>query len=633
MRLAGEFQRIALSATVRAARAGREWVGGCERARRGRPGAYRRRRSRSSLRRTPKRYDLERYVSPAMPWKRRESVARRRVGMAGRRAPAAARAQPLDAGLRQQPADGREAHPPRQRGPARASVVVLAPRLALARDARGGRGAAQGGRAARHRGHQLARARHRHRRPRRGGAGPDAAVGRVGGAAHRPRRATRSGRRAAAASCRSTRATCSTPRWSRGPCSTGEIEPVRPVEGALDVLAQVIVSMTAGETWRVDDLFAAVRARDAVPRPPAAPVRPRARDAGRPLRRGPRAGAEAARRHRPRGRNGARAPGAREARLPGRRHDPRPRLLPPAGRRRRRAARRARRGVRLGAVGRRRLHPRRADLADRAHHRTTTCSCARPTARRRWPRSGAPTSATAASSSPSGSALFLERRSRAPRRPRPGSSGSRPSTASQPAAAGRCSATSRRSGRRPARFPHRHRLVVERVADPQGEGDRSQMILHTLWGGTGEPAVRARPAGRVGATLRRPLEVIHDDDCVVARRAGAGPGGRAARRSWAPAMSRGCCATQLERTGFFGARFRDAAGVRAAAAARGVPPPHAAVAVAAARQGAARGGAPLRRLPDRARGLAHLPRRRLRPRRPQARPRRAARRAASRCAR
>ena len=40
----------------------------------------------------------------------------------------------------------------------------------------------------------------------------------------------------------------------------GRIEPVRPVDQPLDVLAQMIVSMTTTETWNVDDLFDAVRA-------------------------------------------------------------------------------------------------------------------------------------------------------------------------------------------------------------------------------------------------------------------------------------------------------------------------------------------------------------------------------------
>ena len=38
-----------------------------------------------------------------------------------------------------------------------------------------------------------------------------------------------------------------------------EIEPVAPVEGPLDVLAQVLLSMTAAETWDLDELYAFIK--------------------------------------------------------------------------------------------------------------------------------------------------------------------------------------------------------------------------------------------------------------------------------------------------------------------------------------------------------------------------------------
>ena len=38
-----------------------------------------------------------------------------------------------------------------------------------------------------------------------------------------------------------------------------DIEPLRPMAGALDALAQIIVSATASETWRLDDLYAMLR--------------------------------------------------------------------------------------------------------------------------------------------------------------------------------------------------------------------------------------------------------------------------------------------------------------------------------------------------------------------------------------
>ena len=108
-------------------------------------------------------------------------------------------------------------------------------------------------------------------------------------------------------------------------------------------------------------------------------------------------------------------------------------------------------------------------------------------------------------------------------------------------------------------LPHRHRLVAERVADPQGTGERTQTILHTLWGGR----VNRPFAIALQAAWRRrhgvPLEVIHDDDCVIV--AAAGP----VRAEDLLALVRaedveGLLRDELESTGFFGARFRAAAG-------------------------------------------------------------------------
>ncbi len=45
----------------------------------------------------------------------------------------------------------------------------------------------------------------------------------------------------------------------------GEIEPIQPVRAPLDLLAQWIVGMVAHERWRADDLYAVLRASDAVP--------------------------------------------------------------------------------------------------------------------------------------------------------------------------------------------------------------------------------------------------------------------------------------------------------------------------------------------------------------------------------
>ncbi|MGD1148277.1 MAG: DEAD/DEAH box helicase [Thermoanaerobaculaceae bacterium] len=108
-------------------------------------------------------------------------------------------------------------------------------------------------------------------------------------------------------------------------------------------------------------------------------------------------------------------------------------------------------------------------------------------------------------------------------------------------------------------LPHRHRLVVEHAGDPQGKDGQNQIILHTLWGGrVNRPfaiALRAAWRERHGG----PLEVVHDDDCVVVS---APPGTRASDLLSlvdADSVER-LLRKELESTGFFCARFRAAAG-------------------------------------------------------------------------
>ncbi len=108
-------------------------------------------------------------------------------------------------------------------------------------------------------------------------------------------------------------------------------------------------------------------------------------------------------------------------------------------------------------------------------------------------------------------------------------------------------------------LPHRHRLLVERVADPAEPHPREQIILHTLWGGRlNRPYALALAA----AWERRhgtPLEVLHDNDCVVA----IPPGGVATDELLGLVRADTLdelLHERLERSGLFGARFREAAG-------------------------------------------------------------------------
>lgn len=109
------------------------------------------------------------------------------------------------------------------------------------------------------------------------------------------------------------------------------------------------------------------------------------------------------------------------------------------------------------------------------------------------------------------------------------------------------------------RLPHRHRVVAERVTDPQERGEGEWLVIHTLWGGkVNRPlaiALQAAWQERHGV----PLEVIHDDDCIAVSAAG---GARAAELfSMVDAANvERLLRARLERSGMFGARFREAAG-------------------------------------------------------------------------
>ncbi|MFI5165736.1 MAG: DEAD/DEAH box helicase [Thermoanaerobaculales bacterium] len=108
-------------------------------------------------------------------------------------------------------------------------------------------------------------------------------------------------------------------------------------------------------------------------------------------------------------------------------------------------------------------------------------------------------------------------------------------------------------------LPHRHQLVVEHVHDPQAKDAPSQVLLHTTWGGrVNRPFAMALQAAWQ-AEHGVPLEVTHDDDCVslaLAERVHADEILALVRSDSVEALLR----ARLESTGFFGARFRSAAG-------------------------------------------------------------------------
>ncbi|HUK14677.1 MAG TPA: DEAD/DEAH box helicase, partial [Thermoanaerobaculaceae bacterium] len=107
-------------------------------------------------------------------------------------------------------------------------------------------------------------------------------------------------------------------------------------------------------------------------------------------------------------------------------------------------------------------------------------------------------------------------------------------------------------------LPHRHRVVVEHVRDPQGKDAPEQVLIHTLWGGRVNRPFAIALQGAWEQLHGTPLEVMHDDDCVSV--AASLPLHAAdllslLRSDNVEAFLR----RRLETTGFFGARFRAAA--------------------------------------------------------------------------
>jgi len=109
-------------------------------------------------------------------------------------------------------------------------------------------------------------------------------------------------------------------------------------------------------------------------------------------------------------------------------------------------------------------------------------------------------------------------------------------------------------------LPHRHRVVVEQTAGPAGRSDHVQLVLHTLWGGrVNRPLACALSAAWEERFGLRP-EVVHDDDCVVLTVPSPAPLQDPLELVTSSSLELNLRAS-LERTGFFGARFREAAGV------------------------------------------------------------------------
>jgi len=108
-------------------------------------------------------------------------------------------------------------------------------------------------------------------------------------------------------------------------------------------------------------------------------------------------------------------------------------------------------------------------------------------------------------------------------------------------------------------LPHRHRLLVERVQPrPEDREEHRRVIFHTFWGGRVNRPLAIALAAAWEEQHGETLEVVHDDDCLMVML----PRPTAAEDVLElvdPERLEALLRLRLEKTGFFGARFRLAA--------------------------------------------------------------------------
>jgi ATP-dependent Lhr-like helicase len=105
-------------------------------------------------------------------------------------------------------------------------------------------------------------------------------------------------------------------------------------------------------------------------------------------------------------------------------------------------------------------------------------------------------------------------------------------------------------------LPHRHHLLVEYVEEPVSRGELKQVILHTFWGGRVNRPFALALAEAWEEQEHKPLPIIQDDDSLllmlpheVTIQAILG--------LLTPENVESFVRKRLEKTGFFGARFRE----------------------------------------------------------------------------
>jgi ATP-dependent Lhr-like helicase len=108
-------------------------------------------------------------------------------------------------------------------------------------------------------------------------------------------------------------------------------------------------------------------------------------------------------------------------------------------------------------------------------------------------------------------------------------------------------------------LPHRRHVLIERAAAEYGERGRSQLTMHTGWGGKVNRPFAIALAVAWEERYGVPLEIEHDNDCVLVTTSGSLDGSELVELVRADNVEE-LLRRRLETTGFFGARFRENAG-------------------------------------------------------------------------
>jgi ATP-dependent Lhr-like helicase len=107
-----------------------------------------------------------------------------------------------------------------------------------------------------------------------------------------------------------------------------------------------------------------------------------------------------------------------------------------------------------------------------------------------------------------------------------------------------------------APLPHRYHILVEHFRDPANLSDAKQTVLHTLWGGRVNRPLAYALAAAWEDKYRYPLEIFVNNDCIMLNL--PHEFSAAAILDLAkPVHLRKLLRSKLESTGYFGARFRE----------------------------------------------------------------------------